>query len=294
MSFNPLPFLLTTLISLTACQHKRPAASRAQTIKPLFNPDSAFRLNSLEPHEVLHRLFDSPDIKGDTAIWKPNFSEIMSYFRLSYDDSCHTTIDTVLYFKDHDSTNCAVMVFATYHLSVDSLDGMKIKVGDCHSCGATVGIALFSQDTDRNWNIYDFVKSFTVSGVSGGTTDEGIGKFSLVRLGDRWTGLLLEEPVFASTGGEEGSAELYSIETTNMNGYTGTPLQTILSYTRHTSYDGPGTAQMEENTTLEVVEHKKKPSLIRLVTITNGKRKIKYYRYSTNDEKYVPVNTLKH
>jgi hypothetical protein len=164
MHSKPLPFLLIVLISLAACQHKKPAASPAQTIKPRSNPDSAWRFNSLEPHEVLNRLFDSPDIKGDTAIWKPNFSETMSSFQLSYDDSCHTAIDTVLYFKDHDSTNCAVIVSATYRYSVDSLDGMKIKIGDCHSCGATVGMALFSQDTDRRWYIYAFNKSLTVSG----------------------------------------------------------------------------------------------------------------------------------
>ena len=282
---------LILVISLTACQQKKPVAAAAQTIKPPFNPDSADRFNSLEPHEVLNRLFDSPHIKGDTAIWKPNFSELMSPFRISYDDSCHTAIDTVIYFKDHDSTNCAVMVFATYRLTVDSLDGMKIKIGDCHSCGATVGMALFSQDTARSWNIYAFTKNLTVSGVSGGTTDEGIGKFSLVQLAHHWTGLLLKEPVFASTGEELAGAQLYTIEPNNINGYTGNPPQAILSYTYHSSYHEPGIADREENTNLEVIERKKQSSLIRLVTITNGKRKIKYYRYSADDNKYDPIST---
>ena len=282
--------LVIALICLAACQQKKPVAAAAQPTRPRFNPDSAYQFNSLEPKEVLPRLFDSPRIKNDTAIWKPNFSESILPFRLSYDDSCHTVIDTVIYFKDHDTTNCAVMVFATYRLSVDSMDGMKIKIGDCHSCGATVGMALFSQATDKSWNIYAFTKNLTVSGVSGGITDEGIGKFSLVQLGNHWSGLLLKEPVFASGGAEEAGAQLYTIEANNINGYTGNPPQAILSYTCHSSYHEPGIAGTEENTTLEVVERKKQSSLIRLVTITNGKRKIKYYRYSEEDNKYDPVS----
>jgi hypothetical protein len=289
MHSKPLSLLLIVLISLTACQHKKPVASPAQPTRPRFNPDSAYRFSSLEPHEVLNRLFDSPLIHGDTAIWKPNFSETMLPFRLSYDDSCHTAIDTIIYFKDHDTTHCAVMVFATYRFTVDSLDGMKIEIGDCHSCGATVGMALFSQDTDRSWHIYAFNKALTVSGVSGGITDEGVGKFSLVQLGDRWTGLLLKEPVFASGGAEEAGAQLFAIEADNINGNAGNPPQALLSYMYHSSFEEPGASDTQENTTLEVVGEKKQPSIIRLVTITNGKRKIKYYRYMADDNKYVPA-----
>jgi hypothetical protein len=36
-------------------------------------------------------------------------------------------------------------------------------------------------------------------------------------------------------------------------------------------------------------ERKKQSSLIRLVTTTNGKRKIKYYHYLVEDSKYLPV-----
>ncbi len=194
-----------------------------------------------------------------------------------------------MYFRDHDSTNCAVVVLATYRYTIDSMDGMKIEIGDCHSCGATVRMALFSQDTDKSWNIYAFNKSLTVSGVSGGTTDEGIGKFSLVQLGDRWTGLLLKEPVFASTGGEEAGAQLFTIEANNMNGRSGTPLRAILSYTYHSSYEEPGFPGEEENTTLEAVARKKHYYLVRLVTTTNRKRKIRYYRFSDEDQKYVPA-----
>jgi hypothetical protein len=283
------PILVATLTSLAACQHQKPTASPIGKIKPQFDPDSAHRINSLEPREILNRLYDSPVIHGRTAIWHPNYSETMSFFRASYDDSCHTTIDTVLYFKDRDSTNCAVIVFATYHYFVDSLDGMKIKIGDCHSCGAVVGMALFSQDTDRRWQNYAFTKSLTISGVSGGTTAEGIGQFSLVRLGDRWTGLLLKKPVYANTGAEEAGAELYSIEETNLNGYlSGDPLRAILSYTYHSSYHEPGFAEREENTALEVVERKRQYQ-VRLVTMTNQKRNVRYYRYSDDDEKYIPV-----
>lgn len=280
------------MIALAACQHKKSSASPIQTIKSRVDPDSAGSFKSLEPRELLNRLFDSPVIQGRTAIWKPNFSETMSSFPLSYDDSCHTTLDTVLYFKDHDNTNCAVVIFATYRFTVDSLDGMKIGIGDCHSCGAAVGMALFSQGTNKRWDIYAFAKFLTVSGVSGGTTDEGIGKFSFVQLGDHWTGLLLEEPVFASTGAEEAGAELYAIEAKNIKGYPQTSLREILSYPYvSSSEEEPGMAARNEHTTLEVVKREKQYYLVRLATTLNGKRwKIKDYHYSDDEDRYVPVS----
>lgn len=268
----PGRFLLLLIISLASCRYQKPGRPAP------FDPDSVHRLNSLEPQEILNRLYDSPVIHGRTAIWKPNYSETMSYFRLSYDDSCHTTIDTILYFKDHDGANCAVVVFATYHYYVDSLDGMKVKIGDCHSCGATIGIALFSQNTDKRWENYAFIKALTVSGVSGGTTAGGVGQFSLVQLEDHWTGLLLKEPAFANMGEEEAGASLYSIEAEDRAGQ----LRTLLSYTYHSAYDEPGVAGREEDTELEVVNGK-----ILLVTTVNGKRKVRYYGYSEEEGKYI-------
>jgi len=58
----------------------------------------------------------------------------------------------------------------------------------------------FSERFPIALSLYLLLKPLTVSGVSGDTTAEGIGKFSLAQQGDNWTGLLLKEPVYANTG----------------------------------------------------------------------------------------------
>ena len=61
----------------------------------------------------------------------------------------------------------------------------------------------FSERFPIALSLYLLLKPLTVSGVSGDTTAEGIGKFSLAQQGDNWTGLLLKEPVYANRGQKE-------------------------------------------------------------------------------------------
>jgi hypothetical protein len=230
-------------------------------------------------------------MQNNTAIWNPHFSERVN-FRVSYDDSCHTVIDTVLHFRDQGERDCAVIVFVTYRFIADNPDGLKARISDCHSCGAVVGMGLFSLRGDGKWEMYDFQKALTSSGIFGGAGEGGVGEFSLVSIGDNWTALLLKEPVFANMGQEEGDAELYSIEEYNLNGFPGSPLSSILSYQYHHSvYDEPGLANEEDNAVLKVVQRKKQYSLIQLVTTVNGRRKTKSYQYSDDENSFVPVST---
>jgi hypothetical protein len=102
--------------------------------------------------------------------------------------------------------------------------------------------------------------------------------------------LLLKEPVYMNMGEEGAGAVLYGIEEANMNGYlSGMPLQVMLTYTLHTAIHEPGVADKEENTVLEVVKMKGK-DLVRLVTTTiDHQRRVKYFQYSNDDGKYIPV-----
>lgn len=108
MSPKPLHFLMLFGIFWLSCTYHRPAGSPAQGAK--IDRASAFLFDKLDTIGIFRRLFDNPLMKGDTAIRKPNFYESQSV-QLSYDDSAHTVIDTVLYFTDQNKRQCAAYVF---------------------------------------------------------------------------------------------------------------------------------------------------------------------------------------
>jgi|GEM_PF-3562946 len=292
MSPNSLLRPLTFCIVLLSCKDHRPAAAAAPIIRHRYDPDSAVTFNRLDTIGIFRRLFDNPVMKGDTAIWEPNFYEKQN-IQLSYDDSCHTTLDTTMYFKDQGRRLCAVFIFVTYHYWVDSSDNYKIGFGSCHSCGAPLSIALFSQDSaTRTWRLYKFEKFWTRSGIFGGEGPGGLGKFSLLPIGDSWTCLMLERPVYANMGEEAGSAELFSIEEYLLGGFPENPLTSILSYDYHSSVDtsdAPGQANKEEDTKLEIEKRKGQYYRIKLATTLNGRLKNTYYRYSDEYNSLVKV-----
>lgn len=288
MRLQPLIILLTVGIGLLSCREHQP--DKPLTVVRKMDPDSIRIFNSLDTVEVFRRLFDNPRMKGDTAIWSPNFYERQS-IGPSYDDSCHTTIDTILPFKDHGSRNCAVYIFGTRRFYRDNLDSNKIKFGGCHSCGASLSIALFSQDTTGRWQLYRFEKFFTRSGIFGGSGSEGIGKLSVIALGDNWNALLLKRPMFANMGEEEASTDVYSIEEFQMDGFPEQTLSTMLSFSHHLEIDDPVTdvPKKVEDVTLSIIKKKDDYYTIKLETITNGKRSYSYYRYSESDNSCVHV-----
>lgn len=285
---KPLLFLFLSFIVLAACRNNKPGAA-AVAVKARIDPDSPWVLNSLDTCEVFALLLDRPAMRGGMAIWHPNFSE-RTAFRVSYDDSCHTVIDTVLHFADHGNRECVVVVFVTYRYIADSSNGLRARISDCHSCGAQVGMALFSHRGDGKWELYGFQKALTDAGIFGGAGVGGVGEYSLVSIGDRWTALLLKRPVFANMGEEDGSADLYSIEEYHLNGFPGSPLSSIFSYMYHYSvHDEPGEPELEENAVLEVVKRKEQYAIVRLVTTKNGKRRVRNYRYSDEANSLVAV-----
>jgi len=287
METKPLLLLLSLAVLWTACKDKKLTVSQPQAMGSKFDPDSAALFSRLDSNEIFRRLFDNPVINGKTAVWKPNYYEGMTFLR-SYDDSCHTAMDTILHFINRDGQPCAVTVFATYSYIKDSMDGLKVKISGCHFCSAQVGMALFEQRADGKWEIYEFEKLLTDAGVFGGAGVGGVGEYSLVKIEDNWTALLLKKPVSAGMGEEEGDAELYAIEAKMPNGYPGLTLKPILSYSYHHSvHDEPGEPELEENTTLNVVKRKMGYSIIRLVTIKNGRRTSRDYRFQDGENSFV-------
>lgn len=277
MRIKPLLFLCFWLL---ACQDKEPVITPA---RPAKNQDSIVLFRNLDNSEVLRRLFDNPDIRGKTAVWNPNYYERLA-LRVSYDDSCHTNIDTILYFNDTQDRKCAAVVFVTYRYIVDSLDGMKIRISDCHFCGAALGMALFSQNSDKVWELYKFEKYFRTAGHFGGSGKGGIGQLSLINTGDRWTALMLKEPVGGNMGELQGSADVYSLEEYNLNGFPNHTLSPILSYLYYSSQEHGG----EEKTELEFIKKKKQYYSARLVRTVRGKKKVSLYRYSDEYSSYLP------
>ena len=284
-----LPLFLVILFISCENKNKQPVSSSAVTSNAAAQPKAAVEppdekeFNSIDTVEIFKRLFDNPLMQHKTAIWKPNFYERMT-FPLSYDDSCHTVVDTILYFTDRENRECAAILLVTYRFWKDSTDGLKIKSGDCHFCGAAVGIALLSQSADQKWAVYKFEKAFTSAGNFGGTGEGGIGMVSLVRIGNRWTCLSLKQPIGGNGGYLGGQADLYSIEEYNLNGFPNKPLSNIFSYTYYsTNADSGEKVTKEEKSDITLVKRARQYYGIDLVTVTNGKKK-KTKRYDYSDE----------
>ena len=282
------PFLFIGCLFVAACKNMKPVTTPDLAVKSA-SVDSDGVFDNLNTANVFKRLFDNPTMEGDVAVWKPDYYDRMTFLD-SYDDSCHTAMDTTLHFIDRSGKPCAVTVFATYRYIKDSMDGLKVKISGCHFCSAQVGMALFGQRADGRWEIYQFKKLLTEAGVFGGAGVGGVGEYSLVKIEDNWTALLLKKPISGGTGEEDGDAELYAIESNIPNGYPGDPLKLILSYPYHHSlHYVHGEPDLEENTTLNVVKRKKGYSMIRLITIKNGRRTSRDYRFADGENSFVQV-----
>lgn len=176
------------------------------------------KFDTLDSKEVLTRLFDNPKFDSFGAVWKPNYNERMS-FPVSFDGNCHTAIDTIMYFNDTRASRCAVIVFATYELGINRLERNEISIAGGHFSGASIGVALFYQEKDSSWELYDFSKKIGELGYFGtyrtGGEDRGI--ICLKEIGDKWTCLSLKQGIGGNTGGFEGYETLYFIERFFMN-----------------------------------------------------------------------------
>jgi hypothetical protein len=301
-----LNFILKIIIfavTLTSCGSKKSnfveeekglALSKDAKLK------SEIEFKSLDKIQVLKRLFDNPIIDSSgTALWEPNYIERM-YLPISFDNKCHTNIDTILFFNDHMNVKCAVVLFAHYNFVIDYLDSNKIEIGGSHFDGVPLGIALFKQSKDNTWEIYKFSKHFSNLGYFGtyrtGRQDQG--KINLKEIGDRWTCLTLRQGVGGSTGASWGYESLYSIEELQFGNqqsedeveewYDDHLLQNILTYNYHYSYNSLETKEsVDKKSDLRIIRKKNNYYDLELSITKNGKTNSEIYYYSESKNKFI-------
>jgi hypothetical protein len=163
--------------------------------------------NRIDFNTVVDSLFDSPQIdvtKKNGFIWKPNYYE-SCHFNLSFDNKCHTSLDTLLKFKNTSLEEGLIFIFKTQTYT---------KTGEIigsHFSRATVSVAVFLKTSWNCWSLNSFCKYFTDSGLFGGNGKEGIGKFSIVKINNEIL-LSMKRPVEGNNGYNEGIEDLYFID----------------------------------------------------------------------------------
>ncbi len=168
------------------------------------------KLDITDYKSIFNKLYDIPIIDSvGTAIWEPNFQE-QQQFNISYDNKCHTLIDTLLIYKDSEGKERAIFIFKTITIGIDSLKKIEHIVG-CHFCTASVGIAILSKTETKSWNVLHFKKYFCDAGLFGGVGKEGIGKFSIKKIANS-TFLDFKEPVSGNGNEVKGIERLFVID----------------------------------------------------------------------------------
>lgn len=217
-------FFLILWIALASCRQV------AKEVEAPVIADSVFK--SLEPAELLSRLFNSADISGKTVRWKPAASEAFD-FELSYDGKFHTELDTVFFFTDLQATACAAVIFRTY----DFYD--SISKGGSHYDGSPVGVALFCKQGD-SWKMYRFNKNIEKLGYYHGAEKRYEGELSLRTCAAGWNCLYLKQEAAGQMGSANGHESFYSLDRLQLSGALNKPLSQVffndyLDYT--TEYD---------------------------------------------------------
>lgn len=245
--------------------------------------------NSLNKNEILRKLFDNADTDNlGFTVWKPNYCESIKN-NISYDGNCHTSLDTIMYFRDA-GTKRACVIFGTY--KVWQNDSSKLKYGagiDCHFCGAQIGIALFSQTKDDRWELYFFEKSFTSLGLFGTwKIDNGFGggrsHIDVVYLGGNFPCLELKGGLGGNEGIQEGYSTIYSLVEIPVKGYP-VLLSKIFEYEYYGEYreNGRNSKIIAKKTNMQLIKNNTEFFQINLIINDNNKISTEEYVYS---EKY--------
>jgi hypothetical protein len=163
--------------------------------------------NKVDFNSVVNRLFDSPEIdknKKFSFTWMPNYYESKS-FNLSFDGKCHTSLDTLLRFKNNSQEDGLIFIYKTQTYAKTG------EIVGSHFSRATLSVAIFSKTSAESWSLNSFHKYFTDSGLFGGNGKEGIGRFSVIKI-DNNILLSLKRPVEGNNGYNEGTEDLYLID----------------------------------------------------------------------------------
>lgn len=166
--------------------------------------------NCMELNCVVNKLFDISHVdivNQPVFIWSPNYSE-KHIFNISFDEKCHTSLDTILLFKNNSNRDSRILIFKTQ--SYERVNAYQTRVVGSHFSTATISVAIFSK-VDDGWQLNAFQKYFTDSGLFGGEGKEGIGKFSVLKI-DGQIYLSFKRPVAGNNGFNEGIEELYYVD----------------------------------------------------------------------------------
>lgn len=286
-----LLYILTIIIFGGCDNRQNPNQIASDKKEKIEKHDNENIFKSLNKIELLKRIYDNPEFDSNgVAIWKPNFYERMT-FPVSYDNNCHTSIDTIMYFTDREKRECAVVILTTYNYRKGTFnDSTEIDIGDCHFCGVPIGIVLLSQSKDSTWRIYKFEKAFTSLGYFGAyrTGRQDAGKISLKEIGDKWTCLSLIQGVGGNMGEFTGTENLYSIEEFQLGGFPNHTLSNIFSYNFHYEYTSIDEKEKtEENSEMKIIKKKNDYYDIDLFINKNGILKTEHYKYSDEYDSYI-------
>ncbi|MEO8146995.1 MAG: hypothetical protein ABI723_05120 [Bacteroidia bacterium] len=251
------------------------------------NRTEAISFRTLDKRELLLRLFDNPKIDSlEMAVWKPNYYDLTSLpIPLSYDNQFHTSLDTIMFFKDTKNTECGVAIFSTYNFQMHEYD-KKVEPTGCHFCGVPIGVALFYKTKYNKWELYKFQKEIDEIGYFGTYKSTGLipAKIELKEIGDKWTCLSLSYGLGGNGGYLEGGESLFSIERYYINGLENSALTEILSF-----YYGFSETYLENNKVPSYTTIVKPKSHYNLSTLEVDDKQIKtrHYKFSTDIGKYI-------
>jgi hypothetical protein len=169
-----------------------------------------YDLLELDKGNVFSLLFDNVTLDSNgIAVWDPNFYEKVN-FNISYDGKCHTSIDTILFFRDIKNRECCAVVFKTLSYSFNEQLN-QVEIVSCHFCDATISIALFYKTKEERWRAYAFNKKLLESGLFGGVGKDGIGNVSMNKIKDEYF-LLFKKPIAGNDGDVKGKEILYTVD----------------------------------------------------------------------------------
>lgn len=232
-------------------------------------------ITNLNDKELFNKLFDNPNIDNGIAVWQPNYYESMN-FNLSYDGKCHTSVDTLLYFRDNKNRECSVVIFKTMTYKPNELNDNKIEVYGCHFCEATISAVLLYKKENLKWEVYKFEKNLLNAGLFGGVGKEGIGKISIEK-NENECFLSYKKPIEGNSGEINGKEILFSIDE-----FTKLECEPLTKIFNHYYY-------LEKNNRIFKSEILFKKSSIKKITIKtnqNIKNSVRYYSYSDLFEMY--------
>lgn len=201
--------------------------------------------------KLLNYLYGSNQFDAKNRIlWKPasGKSRNLDLIPVSYDSFIHTEVDTVLFFRNSNGNESAVVILANPNIQLDR--NTEIITGS-HFEGVSLGVALFTKHKDQ-WRLYGFQKHLINLGYFGEyrTGREDQGHIYLRKLGNNWTALCFQQGIGGNTGDFSGKEIWYSIEKNapefeyeeepnEINQYDYTALRQIFNYTYSHNYYFP-------------------------------------------------------